>query len=65
LNGSRYENVSTDTVFAELNPMMSAIVYSQLAVATVDGNAHHLIKQFDDTKYGHQAWNKQQTDQLV
>jgi hypothetical protein len=35
---------------------MNAIVYSQLAVATVDGNAHHLIKQHEDEKDGYGAW---------
>ena len=35
---------------------MNAIVYSQLGVAPMDGNAHHLIKQFEDTRDGHLAW---------
>jgi hypothetical protein len=35
---------------------MNAIVYSQLAVATVDSTAHHLIKQFEDTRKGYEAW---------
>jgi hypothetical protein len=55
-NGSGYEKILTDTKFSEQNPKMNAIVYSQLAVATVDGNAHHLVKQFEDTRDGHLAW---------
>lgn len=55
-NGSGYERVLNDAVFASRNPKMNAIVYSQLAVATVEGNAHHLIKQHEDEKSGHDAW---------
>ncbi len=55
-NGSGYEKILTDSKFSEQNPKMNAIVYSQLAVATVDGNAHHLVKQFEDMRDGHSAW---------
>ena len=36
---------------------MNRIVYSQLAVATVDGTAYHLVKKFEDSRDGHEAWN--------
>jgi hypothetical protein len=35
---------------------MNAIVYSQLAVPNVDGNAHHLVKQHKEDRDGNQAW---------
>jgi hypothetical protein len=31
-------------------------VYAQLFVATVDGTAHHLVKQHEADKDGHAAW---------
>ena len=42
--------------FAEENPRMNMVVYSQLAAATVDGVAYHLVCQFEETKDGHAAW---------
>jgi hypothetical protein len=48
--------VLLDKDFAMDHPKMNAIVYSQLAVATVDGTAHHSIKQFEETKDGAAAW---------
>ena len=32
------------------------MVYYQLAIATVGGNAHHVIKQHEDDKNGYGAW---------
>jgi hypothetical protein len=55
-NGSGYEKILSDLTFSEQNPKMNAIVYSQLAVATVDGNAHHLVKQHEDSRDGYAAW---------
>lgn len=55
-DGSGYERILQDRRFADRNPKMNRIVYSQLAVATVDGTAYHLIKQFEDSKDGHAAW---------
>jgi hypothetical protein len=55
-NGSGYEKILTDNTYAKKNTMMNAIVYSQLAVATVDGNAHHLVKAFEESKDGNKAW---------
>ena len=35
--------------------MMNRIVYAQLSVATSDGTSHHLVKQFDGNRDGHDA----------
>ena len=31
-------------------------MYAQLSVATSDGTSHHLLKQFDEERNGHEAW---------
>ena len=36
---------------------MNQAVYSQLALATVRGSAHHLIKQHGDNRNEYGAWN--------
>ena len=36
---------------------MNCIVYSQLSVATSGGTAYHIVKQFENEKDGHAAWN--------
>ena len=55
-DGSGYENILKDEEYAEDNERQNKIVYSQLAAATVDGIAHHLVKAHEDTKDGHAAW---------
>lgn len=55
-DGSGYENILTNEEFAAENPKMNRIVYSQLAVATVEGTAYHLVKQYEDMKDGYAAW---------
>lgn len=55
-NGSGYEKVLTESEYSEKNSCKNKIVYSQLSVATVDGTAYHLVRNFDDTKDGHAAW---------
>ena len=55
-DGSGYERILTDPVYAVLNPRANKIVYSQLSVATVSGTAHHLVKQFETSKNGNMAW---------
>lgn len=55
-DGSGYEKILTDSSFARDNPRMNRVVYSQLAVATVDGTAYHLVRNFEDEKDGHEAW---------
>ena len=55
-DGSGYEKVLTDQQYALANPRLNKVVYSQLSVATVDGNAFHLVKRHKESKNGHQAW---------
>jgi len=55
-DGSGYENILVDSTFATNNPRMNRVVYSQLAVATVDGTVYHLVRQFEGQKDGHEAW---------
>lgn len=57
LDGSGYEKILTDITFAMNNPRMNRVVYSQLAVATVEGTAYHLVRQYDEEKDGHAAWS--------
>ena len=55
-NGSGFGKILNDEEFAEENERMNSIVYSQLAAATVDGNAHHLVKEYEDGQDGYAAW---------
>jgi hypothetical protein len=55
-DGSGYEKVLLDWLHAETNTQMNRVVYAQLYVATVDGTAHHLIKQHDVNKDGNATW---------
>ena len=55
-DGSGYEKILSDSDFAARHARMNKIVYSQLSAATVDGNAHHLVKAHDDEKDGNAAW---------
>src|SRR5687767_14688062 len=55
-DGSGYERILTDPVFARMNQRMNRVVYSQLAVATVDGTAYHLVRRFEEEKDGFGAW---------
>ena len=55
--GSRYDRILGDRAFANNHPKMNKIVYSQLAAATIDGTAHHIVAQMSDTKDGHAAWH--------
>ena len=55
-DGSGYERILTDPVYAVLNPRANKIGYAQLSVATVSGTAHHLVKQFETSKNGNMAW---------
>ena len=47
----------TDAKCAAQNTQMNRVVYSQLAVATVGGTAHHIIKKYEDDKNGYGACN--------
>ena len=56
-DGSGYEKVLIDKDYATQNPRLNKVVYSQLSVATVDGNAFHLVKRHEESKNGHEAWS--------
>ena len=56
-SGSGYEWILTDPRYAVEHPRMNKIVFSQLSAATVDGNAHHLVKQHEDDDDGWAAWH--------
>ena len=55
-SGSGYERILDDINYAQKYPRLNKIVYSQLAAATVDGTAYHLVQQVEISKDGHQAW---------
>ena len=55
-DGPRYDQVLPDALFEENKQYMNRIFYSQLAVATVGGTAHHLVKIFEDTKNWNVVW---------
>ena len=55
-SGSGYERVLDDLEYATNNTRLNKVVYSQLAAATVDGVAYHLVQQFEADKNGHAAW---------
>ena len=57
LEGSGYDKILTNEIFAMSHPKMNKIVYSQLAAATIDGTANHLVTQYNDSSNGHGAWN--------
>ena len=55
-SGSGYEQILDSEEFSEDNTRYNKVVYSQLAAATVDGTAYHLIQEFEATRDGHAAW---------
>jgi hypothetical protein len=55
-SGSGYERVLDDLGYATAHPRLNKVVYSQLASATVDGVAYHLVQKFETDKDGHAAW---------
>jgi hypothetical protein len=55
-SGSGYERVLEDEVYAAMNKCLNKVVYSQLAAATVEGVAYHLVSKHEDTKNGYAAW---------
>jgi len=55
-SGSGYEQILEDRNFAMTHERLNKVVYSQLASATVDGVAYHLVQQFEADKNGHDAW---------
>ena len=57
-HGSGFERILTDQPFSMANPRMNRIVFSQLSVATANGDAYHLVLKHNNTKNGHGAWNE-------
>jgi hypothetical protein len=55
-SGSGYERILEDQFYAKSQTRLNKVVYSQLASATVDGVAYHLVQQFEAAKDGHAAW---------
>ena len=55
-SGSGYERILEDKSYAKSQTRLNKVVYSQLASATVDGVAYHLVQQFESTKDGYAAW---------
>ena len=55
-SGSGYERVLEDEAYAVMNERLNKVVYSQLAAATVEGVAYHLVSKHEDTKNGYAAW---------
>jgi hypothetical protein len=55
-SGSGYKRVLADEVYTAMNEHLSKVVYSQLAAATVEGAAYHLVSKHEDTKNGYAAW---------
>jgi hypothetical protein len=55
-DGSGYSSILTDSTYSERHMQMNRVVFAQLYVATVDGTAHHLVKQYEGTKDGNAAW---------
>jgi hypothetical protein len=53
---SGYKQVLEDSGYATLNIRLNKVVYSQLALATVDRVTYHLVQNFETTKDGQAAW---------
>jgi hypothetical protein len=49
-DGSGYEKVISNKLYAETNEHMNRVVCAQLYVAMVDGTAHHLVQQHETEK---------------
>ena len=54
---SGYERALIDERYDTQNTQMNRVVYSKLAVETVRGTAHHLIKKYEDDNNGYGACN--------
>lgn len=57
-DGSGFERILSDKNFAATNPRMNRIVFSQLSVATANGDAFHLVLKHNGTKDGNGAWQE-------
>jgi hypothetical protein len=55
-SGIGYKRVQRDLEYAKANKSLNKVVYSQLAAATVEEVAYHLVLKVEDTKDGNAAW---------
>jgi hypothetical protein len=55
-NGSGYKLVIGSSAYAASHSQKNMIVYSQLAAATVDGQAYHLVQKYEESKNGNAPW---------
>jgi hypothetical protein len=55
-SGSGYKWVLDNLGYATAHPRLNKVVYLQLASATVNGVAYHLVQKFEMDKDGHAAW---------
>ena len=53
---SLYEWVPTDEIYDGLRLKMNQVVYPQLEISTNQETVHHLVKQYEDGKYGYAEW---------
>jgi hypothetical protein len=56
-SGSGFERTLEDFEYARANERLNKVMYSQLAAATVEGFAYHLVSKVEETKNGHTAWS--------
>ena len=55
-NGSCCNWVLYDSLFEAKNQQINWILYSHISVSTVGGTEYYLVKRFEDTKDGNDAW---------
>lgn len=51
-----YDKLLVEEKYAHDNPRRNQIVFAQLATATMDGTARHLVNEFMSTQDGYSAW---------
>eukprot|EP00957_Ditylum_brightwellii_P059031 4477292-Ditylum_brightwellii.AAC.1 len=56
LDGSGYIRIVIDREYAQRLHNQNRVVFSQLSVATSGGTVFHLVKNFEDEKDRHAAW---------
>jgi hypothetical protein len=55
-SGSGCKKILKDLEYAMSNKRLNKAMYSQVAAATVEGVAFHLVSKVEETKNGHAAW---------
>lgn len=56
LHSCGYGKILTDRAYATNNKHDNRSVWSQLAMATLDGEGYHLVEQHEENQDGHAAW---------